>query len=229
MKQPRAFRGAVGNVLIALILMSVFCMNLSFIRVSVTGSDDYMFLVWNLLLAWIPIVFAWLLYARTDYRGLRWSRVNIAYFLLWLLFLPNSFYLVTDFVHLKGYFDDPLRIYDIVLFASYAVMGMLLGCLALLMVHIRAVQRFGSFGHNLAAGALLLSGLAIYMGRYLRWNSWDVVINPFGLLFDVSDRVVNPSNHLLTFSTTLLFFGFYGFLYIVVWRLYQLASQHNTH
>ncbi len=227
MKQPRAFRGAVGNVVLALILMSAFSVNLSFIRVSVTDSNNYLFLLWNLFLAWVPLIFAWLIYIRTDDNGLRWSKLNIFYFVVWLLFLPNAFYLITDFVHLKGYFDDPQRIFDIVLFTSYAVLGILLGSLALLLVHVRAVQRFASYGHLIAIGVLFASGVAIYMGRYLRWNSWDVVINPFGLLFDISDRIVNPTNHLLTFSTTLLFFSFYGCMYLIVWRFYQLATQHN--
>ncbi len=161
----------------------------------------------------------------TRFGGLLWSRLNIFYFVLWLLFLPNALYLVTDFVHLIGYFDDPQRLFDIVLFATYAVQGILLGCLALLLVHIRAVQRFGRYGHLIAIGALFASGFAIYMGRYLRWNSWDVVINPFGLLFDVSDRVINPTSHIATFSITLLFFSLYGALYYVVWQFYKLATQ----
>lgn len=224
MKQPHIFRSTYGGVFMALVLFSLFCANLSFIRVSITHSTSLLFLLWNLLLAWVPLIFAWLLYRKTLQSGLTWSKRNIIYFIFWLLFLPNAFYLTTDFVHLKGYFDDPQRIFDIVLLISYAINGIILGMVALLLVHISAVKRFKNNGHWLPVAVLLMSGFAIYLGRYLRWNSWDVFINPFGLLFDVSDRIVNPSDHLLTFSTTLLFFSFYGFLYLIVWRFYQLAS-----
>ncbi len=225
MKSLKVLNGRYGGVVVALVLLSVYSAILSAIRVMVTDSYDYLFLLWNLFLAWLPLLFAWLLFSRTDSRGLLWSRLNIAYFVLWLLFLPNALYLVTDFVHLTGYFDEPQRLFDIVLFATYAVQGILLGCLALLLVHIRAVQRFGKYGHLIAGGALFASGFAIYMGRYLRWNSWDVVINPFGLLFDVSDRVINPTNHIATFSTTLLFFSVYSVLYYVIWQFYRLATK----
>ncbi len=225
MKSLRVLKGKYAGAVTALIILSTYSAVLSAVRVVMTNSYDYLFLLWNLFLAWLPLVFAWLLFSRTDSRGLLWSRLNIFYFVLWLLFLPNALYLVTDFVHLTGYFDDPQRLFDIVLFATYAVQGILLGCLALLLVHIRAVQRFGRYGHLIAIGALFASGFAIYMGRYLRWNSWDVVINPFGLLFDVSDRVINPTSHIATFSITLLFFSLYGALYYVVWQFYKLATQ----
>lgn len=223
MKQPRVFRGVVGELVMALVLLSVFSANLSFIRVQMTGSDDLLFLIWNLLLAWIPLIFAWLLYSKTAQVGLSWSWQNGLFFTVWLLFLPNALYMITDFVHLEGYFDEPQRLFDIVLITSYALTGMVLGLLSLLLVHIRAVQRLGPFGHWLPIVALLLSGFAIYLGRYLRWNSWDVLINPFALLFDVSDRIINPTSHSLTFSTTLLFFSFFGLFYLFAWRVYKVA------
>lgn len=225
MKLSSVYRGKYSGVIAALVLMSVYSMLLSAVRVAITGSNNYLFLIWNLFLAWVPLLFAWLLFIRTDSRGLLWSRLNIFYFIVWVLFLPNALYLVTDFVHLTGYFDDPQRLFDIVLFAIYAMQGIVLGCLALLLIHIRATQRFGRYGHAIAAGALFASGFAIYMGRYLRWNSWDVVINPFGLLFDVSDRIINPTGHIITFSTTLLFFSMYAVLYYAVWQFYVFASK----
>lgn len=228
MKKPRAFHGVVGDVTMALILLSVFSLNLSFIRISITQSNDLWFLIWNLLLAWIPLVFAWALYTNTGPSGLQWSKRNVVYFIAWILFLPNALYIVTDFVHLEGVFDEPERLFDIVLLASYTIVGVIVGLLAVLLVHIRVVQRFGQRGHWLPVVALLLSGFAIYMGRYLRWNSWDVFINPFALLFDVSDRIVNPANHAITFTTTLIFFSFYGLLYLLVWRLYALATSQRT-
>ena len=228
MIKRKSLKGELQNVFVALLILSIYSTALSLIRIATSQSSTLWFLIWNLLLAWIPLIFAWLLFANTQSNSMRWSKRNMLYFIVWFLFLPNAFYILTDFVHLDGLFDEPERLYDIVLLASYTVLGMVLGFLALLLVHIRMVQRFGQRGHWLPIIVLLLSGFAIYLGRYLRWNSWDVLINPFALLFDISDRLVNPTNHGLTFFTTLLFFSFYGILYVLVWRLYIFACVKRT-
>ena len=180
-------------------------------------------------MAWIPLVFAWLLYISTERSGLVWSLPNFIYATMWFIFFPNALYVVTDFVHLSGWFDDPERMYDIVLFFAYSVCGAILGLVGLLLVHIRTTQRFGAYGHALPVIALLLAGFAIYLGRYLRWNSWDVAINPFGLLFDISDRLVHPTNHTVTYAITALFFALYGTLYVFTWAIYRTATSSSKY
>lgn len=78
-----------------------------------------------------------------------------------------------------------------------------------------------------AQGALLLSSFAIYLGRYLRWNTWDIIINPAGLIFDVSDRIINPGTYSLTFIVTAVFFVVLGSAYAVVYRLAGVAGIHE--
>jgi uncharacterized membrane protein len=96
------------------------------------------------------------------------------------------------------------------------------------LVHIRAIKRFGTRAHYIPAVVLLLCGFAIYLGRYLRWNSWDIITNPFGLLFDVSSSVIDPVSHTLTFVTTLLFYSFLGLLYFVLWQaIATIRGQKN--
>ncbi len=215
-------RGAVYGFAQTLIVLSVFAIGLSVYRFMASGSTRYSFLLWNLFLAWLPVLFAWMLYRRTP-KGLVWSWENFGLFALWLLFLPNAFYLISDFVHLRRTGEISIM-YDVVLIGTYALAGMALGYTSLFMVHVRSVQRFGSRAHWIIAGALLLSGFAIYLGRYLRWNSWDIITNPFGLLFDVSDSIINPSEHILTFTTTLLFFAFLSVMYFVIWRAAGLIA-----
>ena len=216
--RPNPSRGFIE----ALILLSVFALGLSMYRYLSSSTIRYWFLVWNLFLAWLPVIFAWLLYRRTP-KGLYWSWPNFGWFALWLLFLPNAFYLISDFVHLRRTGEVSLM-FDVVLIGTYALAGLALGYTSLFMMHVRAIQRFGKRAHLLVAVALLLSGFAIYLGRYLRWNSWDIVTNPFGLLFDVSDSIVNPSEHILTFTTTLLFFTFLSVIYFVIWRAAALIA-----
>jgi len=203
------------SFIFSLFILSGFAVSLSVYRIIIAHSDRYWFLIWNLLLAWLPLLFAWLLYRQTP-KGLRWSWENFGLFALWLIFLPNAFYLFSDFIHLHSTGEIGLM-YDVVLIGTYAWCGFILGYLYLFMVHKRALQRFGRLAHWLPIVSLLLSGFAIYLGRYLRWNSWDVIANPFGLLFDVADRIVNPGEHILTFSATILFFAFLAVIYYVFW------------
>jgi uncharacterized membrane protein len=205
----------ISGLVFSLLVLSAFAVSLSLYRIIVTHSDHYWFLMWNLLLAWLPPIFAWLLYRRTP-KGLLWSWKNFGLFILWLLFLPNAFYLFTDFIHLQSTGQIGLM-YDVVLIGTYAWCGFILGYLSLFLVHKRTYQRFGRVAHWLPFVCLLLSGFAIYLGRYLRWNSWDIIVNPLGLLFDLTDRIVNPGEHILTFSATLLFFAFLSVIYLVLW------------
>jgi uncharacterized membrane protein len=207
----------------SLIYISLLALALSIYRILVTHTDKYWFLVWNLILAWVPLVFAWLLHRRTP-KGIFWSWRNFVLMIVWLLFLPNAFYLITDFIHLQSTSGISLM-FDVVLFSVYGWCGFILGYSSLLLVHQATYKRFGLKAHWLAVGALLLSGFAIYLGRYLRWNSWDIITNPFGLLFDVSDSIVNPSVNSLSLGTTLLFFAFLSSIYMVLWNGVKVISK----
>jgi len=208
----------------SLVALSGFAVALSLFRILGSQTIRYWFLMWNLFLAWLPLVFAWLLYKRTT-LGLIWSWPNFVLFMLWLLFLPNAFYLVSDFIHLQSTGEIGLM-YDIILFSTYAWCGFILGYCSLYLVHKKAVQRFKGKGHWIVVASLFLSGFAIYLGRYLRWNSWDIITNPLGLIFDVSDRIVNPADHVLTFSATILFFIFLSVIYYVLWNAIKAVKNH---
>ena len=210
----------------SLFLLSAFAVILSFVRFGISGTSRYDFLMWNLFLAWVPLVFAWALYVRTP-KGLIWSWRNFGLFAGWLLFLPNAFYLITDFIHLRRTNQVDI-LFDIILFTTYAFCGVILGLTSLYLVHIRAIKRFGFSAHYLPVMVLLLCGFAIYLGRYLRWNSWDIITNPFGLLFDVSNSVIDPTNSPLTFGTTLLFYSFLGLLYVVSWQAIELIRNNKN-
>jgi uncharacterized membrane protein len=181
--------------------------------------------MWNLFLAWLPLIFAWMLAKRCP-RGIFWSWTNFVWFTLWLLFLPNSFYLVTDFIHLTKTNQISL-IFDVILLTSYALTGLILGFTSLLLVHVKLWQRLKNKAYLVVYGTLLLCGFAIYLGRFLRWNSWDIITNPLGLIFDVGIRLTNPTEHIFTFSATLLFFVFLSVLYFVIWKAVFLAKQSN--
>lgn len=214
------------NIVKALLISNLVSVVLFGIRVSATGSTAYWFLFWNLLLAWVPMILVWLLQGQLQYRNRSWKEpVPVLLTLLWLGFLPNSFYLVSDLIHLQ-YSDSNSVLFDAVMFQSFVWNGLVAGMLSIISVHSALLRRRGKdLAAVIISGVLLLSGFAIYLGRNLRWNTWDVLVNPEGILFDVSERVINPLSHPQALLTTLSFFLLLGSMYMVVWQFYRAFSR----
>jgi uncharacterized membrane protein len=176
-------------------------------RIVLTGELIYIFLAWNLFLAWIPFAVSRKLISVNS----RWK----IFFLtgLWLLFLPNAPYIITDFLHLKQRVPIPYW-YDILLLFSAALNGLLLGLLSLLTVEKFLLNRYG----NRISGIIILCSFflcafGIYMGRYLRWNSWDIIVNPGEVATDIMERIFNPFDHFGTWAVTILFGSFFYVMY----------------
>ncbi len=183
----------------------------------------YDYLLWNLVLAWLPLVFATRLLVVLRHK--LWSSwEGLATSLLWLVFLPNSFYMISDFIHLREVGRGDV-LYDAVLFTAFVGTGLALGFSSLYLVHRQLIRRFG----NRAAGwwialMLLICSIAIYIGRDLRWNSWDVLTNPGGLLFDIADRVQHPAAYPQMLVTIISFFVLLAGLYHLIWRAARLLA-----
>jgi uncharacterized membrane protein len=203
----------------ALLFAVAIGMLLFIIGVFRNGSFDYWYLPYNLLLGAIPLFLSfWLMYILNARRWKSW--VALVATVAWVLFLPNSFYIVTDFIHL--YESDRVDVVqDIAMIVQFSFVGMAAGFWSLLLVHRRLLQRMGRGAHLVVAGVLLLCGFAIYLGRELRWNSWDVVVQPYGLVTDVFAHLLAPQ----LWITTLGFFFSLGSLYIVLWQLRKLPRN----
>lgn len=183
-------------------------------------SLEFWYLLWNLFLAWVPLGLA--LWLELMLRHKIWSSwQGIILSILWLGFLPNSFYMVSDYIHLQ----DVQRLdilYDSVMFTSFILSGLAVGCTSLYLIHRQFLRRLsGRAVWGVIGGILLICSFAIYLGRDLRWNTWDVLLNPAGILFDVSDRVIHPAVHPAVLTTTLTFFVLLSSVYFVVWQLLQ--------
>ena len=184
-----------------------FTLFLLAVRIIVTGELVYVFLAWNLFLAWIPFAVSQKLIG----AGNRWKIFFLA--ATWLLFLPNAPYIITDFLHLKQRPPVPYW-FDILLLFSAALNGLLLGLLSLLTVEKVLFDRYG----NRISGLIILCSFflcafGIYIGRWLRWNSWDIIMNPGEIAGDILERVFNPFDHISTWSVTVLFGSFFYVLY----------------
>lgn len=221
---PQFARGSFLNVSLALMLSNLVSVGLYFARVIDAGNFRYWFLLWNLVLGWLPLLFAWKL--KLGLKTSLWSRPkNLLLTLLWLLFLPNSFYILSDLIHLHDSGEVSL-LYDIALFFSLIFNAYLAGFMSVFLVHLELIKRLDRrTAHRLVALVLLLCGFAIYIGRYLRWNSWDVIFSPAGLLFDVSERVINPTSHPQFVTTTLVYFLLLGTIYTVIWQFVNTLTR----
>lgn len=187
----------------ALSVSSLISVALLLLRVLYSGSGIYTFLLWNLLLAWMPLALAWLLWLAVD----RLNRPLLGPALLpaWFLFFPNAPYIMTDLIHLRIRDAVPIW-YDAALLFSFAWNGLILGFVSLWMVQGMVARRRGAAaGWLLALGTLGAGGFGIYLGRFLRWNSWDVVMDPRLLLNDVFRVVSNPLDHPLSLAVSGLF------------------------
>ena len=208
------------NIILVLLPLTFTSIAFLLIRMWLTGSLIFWFMAWNLLLAWIPLeIIIWL---KNRLKSQPWLTVpNLLISLAWLLFLPNSFYVMTDIIHLQSRGDISIM-YDAVMLLSFVLCGLILGYINLYMMHKMLMERMSQKRSHMAiAGVLLLCSFAIYLGRYLRWNTWDVLVSPAGLLFDVSERFINPVIHAQTYALTTVFFVFLGTLYLFVYGLMQ--------
>jgi uncharacterized membrane protein len=198
----------------ALAAASVWCVALLEIRSHEFGSQGYPYLAWNLVLAWIPFVLAVLLVRS---YALRHSVVElVAVGVGWLIFLPNAPYVVTDFIHL----GERHRLFDSLLIASFAFTSLALGFASLLLVQLVVTRAAGALlGWVVAFGSLFAASVGIYLGRVLRFNSWDVIGRP-GQLWDLGTaRLADPfgNRYLIVFVLglcgflTLTYLGVYGF------------------
>ena len=205
-------RGPAADIAYALLLASAVSMLLYVLTIQRMDQVLFTYLPTNLVLAWIPLALAiWLGRILRDQLWSSWRALFVTS--LWLIFLPNSFYVITDLIHLKEVYSGDLVATSVAFFA-FALTGLLLGYTSVYLVHQRLRERMsGLAALGYVAVVLLVCSLAIYIGRDLRWNSWDVMLSPAGLLFDLSARLIHPSEYRTVFAVAggffILLFGVY--------------------
>jgi uncharacterized membrane protein len=209
--RPLAFsdvhRFLTKQLIYPILLSSLLASAIWSARIFRTGTTEYAFLPWNLFLAWIPYLFSLLtIYLHKRHPGKWW--LLLSPFLLWLIFFPNAPYLVTDLLHLDLRPPVPMW-YDVGLFASFVWTGCLIAVTSLNIMQAAVRSYLGSFASWLfVAVTVVLSGLGIYLGRFLNWNSWDLLFEPQQILSDVLIRVVHPIRYMQIYGVTLMFAAF---------------------
>lgn len=198
--------------------LTVICLAMFIVRVIATGTFRYWFIPENLALAWAALLFGWWLNKQLEnYRWLNWRNISLT--VIWLAVLPNSWYVLTDFIHVYPT-GEISELFDISMMSLLIFNGFILGCTSLFLIHRQLQKRFNFLRTWLIVAALiLLSSFAIYLGRDLRWSSWDVLTDPSGLLLNVSDRLISPLQHQRATNITGLFFVVVGSVYLLFYRL----------
>ena len=193
-------------------LACTFSICLVLYRMERTGTIYFSFLLWNLLLALIPLVFSALAWVVSRSR---WKLFALLFLLPWLLFFPNAPYILTDLLHLKSRVAMPLW-YDMVMLLSFGLNGLFLGYISLVMVECvlerlfnRAFAVTGSLVFTFAAA------YGIYLGRYHRMNSWDVWTDPLSIAHQMLDPLLHPLAHARVWAITFLL----GFMIYMGYRL----------
>ncbi|MEM8526610.1 MAG: DUF1361 domain-containing protein [Bacteroidota bacterium] len=178
------------NYLFATALSLGASITLAAFRFHWSGEFTYLFLIWNLFLAFIPFVISTAILHSNRLKNSKLLFILAA--LLWLLFLPNAPYIITDIKHLRPKSGIPIW-YDIFVVFSFAWNGLLLAYLSLSDMRKMVQKLFGKWQSNLFAGTSLVAcSFGIYLGRYLRWNSWDAFTQPKLVAYETYSTFTQP-------------------------------------
>src|SRR5947207_3443156 len=208
---------------LALLFGSGVSVALVIARVIYTQHLSYAFLVWNLFLGWLPFVFA--LFACDEFRSKsksNWRWRFGAFATAWLLFFPNAPYIFTDVIHLTNFYYTHFWI-DLVLILSSALTGLVLGFMSLFLMQALVARTLGWLMSWLfIMGVASLSGFGIYLGRFLRLNSWDVLFRPVKLYHGLGNWVSDPFASASAAAFPILFATFLFIAYVMLYALTHL-------
>ena len=200
-------------VFVLLNVACLICIALVVARIAYSDTSRHRGLIWNLFLAWIPFMLAYFAHAVSWRRTTLYLIIPVIAF-LWLIFFPNAPYIVTDFLHLEDRPQVPMW-YDILMLATFAWTGCFLAIASLRTMQLIVKSYVGWFASWLFAGvALSLCGLGIYLGRFSRWNTWDLFSSPKAILRELATNVINPFSNLQFTGFTILFTAFLVVCYL---------------
>jgi uncharacterized membrane protein len=204
---------SVEKVVAAFLLFILLMLTM---RISYANNIRYVFLLWNLFLAWIPFQLSITLTESAN------SNKLYKYFLLlsWLLFFPNALYIITDLIHLDESKGDVPVWYDAILLFTCSVTGLIMAFASLYQVEIFLKKNISSrHTGKLVMAAIFLGSFGVYVGRFLRWNSWNIVTKPQTMLLDISSHLLLPFQHYKTWVVTLMLTCLFSLLYFAIKKL----------
>ena len=193
------------------------------VRTEISGTGHYGFLIWNLFLAWIPFIISYVTYTAILNRRQVLILAPIAAF-FWLIFFPNAPYILTDLQHLAGNWRGVPVWYDVMLLIWFSFTGLMLGMTSLFMMQEIIRREFGRWtGWGFVGMVTALSSTGVYVGRFLRWNSWDIFRDFQGMAQFAIASAQDPSLQSIGFTS--LFGAFFLFLYVTLYTFGHLLLE----
>jgi uncharacterized membrane protein len=197
-----------------LFISCLFSVLLVCARVVATGYFTYLFLLWNLFLAFVPYAISEWLYHRIPVMENLGKRLIVL--CGWLLFIPNSFYIVTDLFHLEQ-FDSAPKWFDLLLLFSFAWNGLLFGILSIRRIETIITTLYGNrYSILFLVVVMWLNAFGIYLGRYLRFNSWDIIGRPFSLFEEILEVIFHPVRNRMEWGMITIWAAFMALFYITI-------------
>jgi len=202
---------------------SAICVLLLAARIAYSDTQKYRGLAWNLLLAWIPFILAYTAYALSWKKPLLYFVLPVTAF-LWLIFFPNAPYILTDLQYLAKQTAGAPLWYDVILVIWFGWTGLLLGIVSLYLMHDIVHRAFGRwFGWIFVIAVSILSSFGVYLGRFVRFNSWDILNDPKEIAVTILGLAIDPSKRLVAFIV--LFAAFYLFVYLTLYSFAHLMQE----
>ncbi len=191
------------------------------VRIIYTQSPQHIFLVWNIFLAWIPYVISnfFMQYSKKQ----KWKQFFL--FSSWLLFFPNALYIITDLIHLQETNGAPVWFDAILLFTSCFI-GLLMAYKSLFNAENYLATKFsGKKLSMLMPVIIFISSFGVCLGRFQRWNSWDIMSSPVAVAEDIIECFIFPQEHIrswgITIILSILFYLIYSFTRILPYAFKQ--------
>lgn len=198
-----------------LFLLTAFCVLMVGFRILYTGEGMFAFLIWNLFLAYLPYGLSTFI----EKRDKQLSKPKLILLLIvWVLLIPNSFYIITDLFHLHKRDVIPLW-YDLALIMSFAWNGLIIGILSVRQIEKTLQSRWQINEWLFVVPLMYLNALGIFIGRYLRFNSWDVVTNPLALISDLGYLLIHPIRNRFDWSMIICFTLLLSIFYLTLKKM----------
>lgn len=204
------------NIPKSIIILTILAVVLNILRVIIWGKMSLIYILWNILLAFIPFLISFILLSLSKEKKLS-KIIFIIGFIIWMLFIPNAPYIVTDFIHLGEIHSVPM-IYDVFLIFSSASVGLMLGFHSFFHIEQIIKTKYSPRFTSLIMGLIMIIiSFGIYLGRFMRFNSWDVFVNHTSLIKNVWKIFSQSTANIEVYLYTGLFF-FFLYLSYNAWK-----------
>ena len=200
-----------------LMLSVLFSLLLLGARMLYSNDINFIFLAWNLFLAFIPYVISKWLSNHPLWIASKWKFAT--FFLAWLLFIPNAFYIITDLFHIYHHSSRVPVWFNLLLILSFAWNGLIMGVLSVRQME-KIMQSLWGRKHEwlFLYPIMWLIALGVFIGRYLRFNSWDIITNPLSLIASIADILIHPVVYKNAWGMILCYSVFMTLLYLMIKR-----------